>query len=229
MCCFRCFRVWVSTIFLEFDVSQSRLLSPSIRAIRCFAQQGHFVLSVLHNQFKRDFFQFTSTAVLNCSNRLILRDISLIVSSMAFQFPRDILPLLLKKQRKLPRSSVYPIHIVSKDLYPGTEDMVVKAQVLAGGRGKGTFTNGLKGGVRPVYSYTSSAHKSNIESGRSQTVCRTNDRTETHHQANWSSRQNLQCRLHLRKEIHPSRILLGNFNGQGYSRTHDCRIISRRC
>jgi succinyl-CoA synthetase beta subunit len=30
--------------------------------------------------------------------------------------------------------------------------MVVKAQVLAGGRGKGTFTNGLKGGVRPVYS-----------------------------------------------------------------------------
>jgi len=35
----------------------------------------------------------------------------------------------------------------------GKEDMVVKAQVLAGGRGKGTFTNGLKGGVRPVYSY----------------------------------------------------------------------------
>ena len=33
--------------------------------------------------------------------------------------------------------------------------MVVKAQVLAGGRGKGTFTNGLKGGVRPVYSYQS--------------------------------------------------------------------------
>jgi succinyl-CoA synthetase beta subunit len=31
--------------------------------------------------------------------------------------------------------------------------MVVKAQVLAGGRGKGTFTNGLKGGVRPVFSY----------------------------------------------------------------------------
>jgi ATP-grasp domain len=35
----------------------------------------------------------------------------------------------------------------------GTDDLVVKAQVLAGGRGKGTFTNGLKGGVRPVYSY----------------------------------------------------------------------------
>lgn len=29
----------------------------------------------------------------------------------------------------------------------GTEDLVVKAQVHAGGRGKGTFTNGFKGGV----------------------------------------------------------------------------------
>lgn len=34
----------------------------------------------------------------------------------------------------------------------GGEDMVIKAQVLAGGRGKGTFDNGLKGGVRVVYS-----------------------------------------------------------------------------
>ena len=31
--------------------------------------------------------------------------------------------------------------------------MVIKAQVLAGGRGKGTFDNGLKGGVRLIYSY----------------------------------------------------------------------------
>jgi len=30
--------------------------------------------------------------------------------------------------------------------------MVVKAQVLAGGRGKGHFDNGFKGGVRVVYS-----------------------------------------------------------------------------
>ncbi len=29
----------------------------------------------------------------------------------------------------------------------GTKDLVVKAQVHAGGRGKGTFTNGFKGGV----------------------------------------------------------------------------------
>ncbi|KAI9828197.1 MAG: Succinate--CoA ligase [ADP-forming] subunit beta, mitochondrial [Phylliscum demangeonii] len=36
----------------------------------------------------------------------------------------------------------------------GGEDLVLKAQVLAGGRGKGTFDNGLKGGVRVVYSPT---------------------------------------------------------------------------
>merc|ERR1712169_43178 len=34
------------------------------------------------------------------------------------------------------------------------DDMVIKAQVLAGGRGKGTFDNGLKGGVRVIYSAT---------------------------------------------------------------------------
>ncbi|KAG2179685.1 hypothetical protein INT44_006533 [Umbelopsis vinacea] len=34
----------------------------------------------------------------------------------------------------------------------GTDDLVVKAQVLAGGRGKGTFDNGFKGGVKLVYS-----------------------------------------------------------------------------
>lgn len=32
------------------------------------------------------------------------------------------------------------------------DDMVIKAQVLAGGRGKGHFDNGFKGGVRVVYS-----------------------------------------------------------------------------
>lgn len=34
----------------------------------------------------------------------------------------------------------------------GLSDFVVKAQVLAGGRGKGTFDSGLKGGVKIVYS-----------------------------------------------------------------------------
>ncbi|KAI1479481.1 hypothetical protein K445DRAFT_320447 [Daldinia sp. EC12] len=41
---------------------------------------------------------------------------------------------------------------VAKEI--GGEDMVIKAQVLAGGRGKGTFDNGLKGGVRVIYSPT---------------------------------------------------------------------------
>lgn len=36
--------------------------------------------------------------------------------------------------------------------YAGNDDMVIKAQVLAGGRGKGSFSNGLKGGVRVIYS-----------------------------------------------------------------------------
>ncbi|KAF9740043.1 Succinate--CoA ligase [ADP-forming] subunit beta, mitochondrial [Paraphaeosphaeria minitans] len=39
---------------------------------------------------------------------------------------------------------------VAKEI--GGEDAVIKAQVLAGGRGKGTFDNGFKGGVRVVYS-----------------------------------------------------------------------------
>ena len=34
----------------------------------------------------------------------------------------------------------------------GTNDLVVKAQVHAGGRGKGTFANGFKGGVHLVKS-----------------------------------------------------------------------------
>ncbi|XP_072370371.1 succinate--CoA ligase [ADP-forming] subunit beta, mitochondrial-like isoform X2 [Scyliorhinus torazame] len=34
----------------------------------------------------------------------------------------------------------------------GSKDLVVKAQILAGGRGKGTFEGGLKGGVKIVYS-----------------------------------------------------------------------------
>ncbi|MCJ1327559.1 Succinate--CoA ligase [ADP-forming] subunit beta, mitochondrial [Thelotrema lepadinum] len=41
---------------------------------------------------------------------------------------------------------------VAEDI--GGDDMVIKAQVLAGGRGKGTFDNGLKGGVRVIYSPT---------------------------------------------------------------------------
>ena len=34
----------------------------------------------------------------------------------------------------------------------GTPDVVVKAQVLAGGRGKGSWDSGLQGGVKLVFS-----------------------------------------------------------------------------
>eukprot|EP00066_Takifugu_rubripes_P026735 XP_011616001.1 PREDICTED: succinyl-CoA ligase [ADP-forming] subunit beta, mitochondrial [Takifugu rubripes] len=47
-------------------------------------------------------------------------------------------------------SSSDEAYAVAKQI--GSKDLVVKAQVLAGGRGKGTFEGGLKGGVRIVYS-----------------------------------------------------------------------------
>ncbi|KAK3556535.1 hypothetical protein QTP70_009211 [Hemibagrus guttatus] len=47
-------------------------------------------------------------------------------------------------------SSPEEAYTVAKQI--GSKDLVVKAQVLAGGRGKGTFEGGLKGGVRIVYS-----------------------------------------------------------------------------
>uniref|UniRef100_A0A665TSB7 Succinate--CoA ligase [ADP-forming] subunit beta, mitochondrial n=1 Tax=Echeneis naucrates TaxID=173247 RepID=A0A665TSB7_ECHNA len=47
-------------------------------------------------------------------------------------------------------SSSEEAYAVAKQI--GSKDLVVKAQVLAGGRGKGTFEGGLKGGVRIVYS-----------------------------------------------------------------------------
>lgn len=66
--------------------------------------------------------------------------------------------------------------------------MVIKAQVLAGGRGKGTFENGLKGGVRVIYSYVISLclriqyrrvlvpdNGAHIKTNRGQNVCRAND------------------------------------------------------
>ncbi|KAG7502600.1 succinate-CoA ligase ADP-forming subunit beta, mitochondrial [Solea senegalensis] len=47
-------------------------------------------------------------------------------------------------------TSAEEAYTVAKEI--GSKDLVVKAQVLAGGRGKGTFEGGLKGGVRIVYS-----------------------------------------------------------------------------
>lgn len=34
----------------------------------------------------------------------------------------------------------------------GVDDLVIKAQVLSGGRGKGVFNSGLKGGVKTAFS-----------------------------------------------------------------------------
>ncbi|PKS12165.1 hypothetical protein jhhlp_001463 [Lomentospora prolificans] len=55
---------------------------------------------------------------------------------------------------QVPKGSVAETAAQAKEVAKqiGTEDMVIKAQVLAGGRGKGTFDNGLKGGVRVIYS-----------------------------------------------------------------------------
>jgi succinyl-CoA synthetase beta subunit len=44
------------------------------------------------------------------------------------------------------------IHIVLYCLVELGNDLVIKAQILAGGRGKGTFDTGLKGGVKMTYS-----------------------------------------------------------------------------
>ncbi|KAI1006057.1 Succinate--CoA ligase [ADP-forming] subunit beta [Podosphaera aphanis] len=62
--------------------------------------------------------------------------------------------LLKKYGVGVPRGSVATTgaeaETVAKQI--GGDDMVIKAQVLAGGRGKGHFDSGLKGGVRVIYS-----------------------------------------------------------------------------
>ena len=89
---------------------------------------------------------------------------------MALVYPLAKSPELGKRPRQLPKSSVKlpdaPESI--PDLYgltlrsTGGEDVVIKAQVLAGGRGKGHFDNGLKGGVRIVYSYVDLPHNHGV-------------------------------------------------------------------
>ncbi|KAG6660805.1 succinate--CoA ligase [ADP-forming] subunit beta, mitochondrial-like [Carya illinoinensis] len=37
-----------------------------------------------------------------------------------------------------------------RDVFPNQSELVVKSQILAGGRGLGTFKSGLKGGVHIV-------------------------------------------------------------------------------
>ncbi|KAK8194815.1 succinyl-CoA ligase-like protein subunit beta [Phyllosticta capitalensis] len=75
---------------------------------------------------------------------------------MALVFPRVPSQRPRKRLRLSPSPSVGTFH--TQDEYKadllGGDDMVIKAQVLAGGRGKGTFDNGFKGGVRVIYSPT---------------------------------------------------------------------------
>eukprot|EP00249_Psilotum_nudum_P036690 c8401_g1_i1 orf=228-1544(+) len=47
-------------------------------------------------------------------------------------------------------TSVAEINKVVKEFFPTNEQLVVKSQILAGGRGLGTFKNGFKGGVHIV-------------------------------------------------------------------------------
>ncbi|KAF7804616.1 succinate--CoA ligase [ADP-forming] subunit beta, mitochondrial [Senna tora] len=47
-------------------------------------------------------------------------------------------------------SSAEEIKKVIKDVFPNENELVVKSQILAGGRGLGTFKSGLKGGVHIV-------------------------------------------------------------------------------
>ncbi|XP_042190380.1 succinate--CoA ligase [ADP-forming] subunit beta, mitochondrial isoform X2 [Callorhinchus milii] len=62
------------------------------------------------------------------------------------------LPLLRGPDRRLHGSRCPPSPRHRPPRSPGSKDLVVKAQVLAGGRGKGVFESGLKGGVKIVYS-----------------------------------------------------------------------------
>ena len=57
----------------------------------------------------------------------------------------------IKTPRGKVASSSAEAESIAKELK--SEDFVIKAQVLAGGRGKGHFDSGLKGGVRIAYSY----------------------------------------------------------------------------
>lgn len=76
--------------------------------------------------------------------------------SMALVYRMVKLPKLQQRLRLLQRILVWVLLDVrcrNADAFAEGDDMVIKAQVLAGGRGKGHFDNGLKGGVRVIYSY----------------------------------------------------------------------------
>jgi hypothetical protein len=118
----------------------------------------------------------------------------------------------------------------------GGDDMVIKAQVLAGGRGKGTFDNGFKGGVRVVYSYVGifpghvmrQKTDKRIKCPGSIHPRRPDDRPQAHHQTNWSRRSALQRRLHRGAQVRPPRILPRDSHGPRLARSRYCRFVAGR-
>ena len=50
------------------------------------------------------------------------------------------------------QSKILFMYYFKKLCFSGSKDSVIKAQVLAGGRGKGHFESGLQGGVKLAYS-----------------------------------------------------------------------------
>jgi succinyl-CoA synthetase beta subunit len=77
---------------------------------------------------------------------------------MISEFRLATLLIHLKKPNPLQKSLVRSIQLTSSPSHiylhnTENDDLVMKAQVLAGGRGKGHFDHGFKGGVRVIYSY----------------------------------------------------------------------------
>ncbi|EAQ86581.1 hypothetical protein CHGG_07834 [Chaetomium globosum CBS 148.51] len=90
----------------------------------------------------------------------------------------------------------------------GTDDMVIKAQVLAGGRGKGSVSTKRAQGRRARH----------LLADRGQDVRRPDDRLQAHHQADGRRRPSVQRRLHLRAQVRPARVLPGHSHGPCFAR-----------
>ena len=74
----------------------------------------------------------------------------------------------------------------------GGKPVVVKAQVLAGGRGKGHFDNGLQGGVHLVKTYVQLGMCTDIQSRGGPRFCQQDDWQQAYHKADgrwWPSLQ----------------------------------------
>lgn len=102
---------------------------------------------------------------LNCAEKIVFRNSSLLKNTTAvcgtFQQQRNLnlhehisMSILRDNGVKVPKFGVAETPEKAEDV--ATElactDYVIKAQVLAGGRGKGIFDSGLKGGVHLVFS-----------------------------------------------------------------------------